>query len=510
MVINTDIATIIDSEAITLVNNPSFIRFIGLGDDNNVIPTFEITVNAPANTNDGFFTITEIATDTKHTFKGTQNKDLILGNTNIFYIHPTNNTITANNIAACILRDGWFKSSFNISTVNNKIIVVGKRKNPNFSFSISEVSNINLSYDNPDYIITNNNSLYNSTIELDVYGNDNKFITSVSKTYIDGSGLWFDINNTLNRMMVSYPNLLFNTNTLVDSGSTMLYNFKAKRTKNYETEYFYQSPVKYVIDGFVRTLEPNNIDEYIYLPDVDEKVNILTNNTNRYYNVGEDITANFIYKDVQLSDAFKIGCLIKYYENTKLVDEEIINVSDDKYNLVNSIYITADKINITEDTQYFDVVFIKIPTASPTDYYEISTSVRHIILDVCNANKGFLFLNKLGGWDIYYFNSDFSNEFKTNATTSFKTLQPEYTVSDSYQKVERKDVSETFIIKSMVTKEQAEWLKELSTSKYVYSITNDDNRYVIVNDFDLSVADKDLFEVTMKYQMADSYNTNIK
>ncbi|NDW09836.1 hypothetical protein [Dysgonomonas sp. 520] len=505
MVINTDIATIIDSNQITLVNNPSFIRFIGKNDDSSDIPTFEMSVNFI--NGDGYFVIQEANTEIKHTFKGTRNKNLILNNSDMFYVSE-NNSITANNIAACLLRDGWFKASFDISTEGNKIMMVGKMKNPNYSFSISEINNIGLSYNTPDYVITNNNSLYNSTIELDVYNADtNRFITTVTKSFIDGE-VWFDINNIMNRTMVSYPNLLFNTNRLVDSGSSISYNYKSKRTKDYEIEYFYTSGKKYVVDGFKRTLEENNLDEYIYNPLEDNKVNILTNNTNRYYNVGEDITANFIYNDYQLTDDFKIGCLIKYYENTRLVKEDIIAVADN-YHLVNSIYITADKIELTEDTQYFDVVFVKIPTASTTDYYEISTSVRYTILDVCNTTKGFLFLNKLGGWDCYYFNSDFSNEFKTDATTSFKTLQPEYKVSDSYQKVERKDVSETFIIKSMVTKDIAEWLKELSTSKYVYSI-DDENRYVIVNDFDLSVSDKDLFEVTMKYTLADSYNTNIK
>lgn len=75
--------------------------------------------------------------------------------------------------------------------------------------------------------------------------------------------------------------------------------------------------------------------------------------------------------------------------------------------------------------------------------------------------------------------------------------------------MERKEVDEMFVIKSMVNKETAEWLKELSTSKYVYSLFYN-NRYVIVQDFGLSIGDKDLFEVTMKYTYTDSYNTNIK
>lgn len=514
-IINTNIATITDSEDITLVNNPSFIIFKGLNSGNNTIVPFNITIKAYTPTEDlpaaANLLFTEINTLSKHTFQGTKNKNLIAGNSNFFYI-STNPTITANNLASCIRNDGWFRSNFDISTNSNVITLLARRKNPNVSFRIEKTTANNSFIDvaSTEYIITNNDTLFNSVVELDVYNSPtNRYITSASKTYVEND-VWFDVNNVLNRTIKSYPNLLFNHNIIVDSGSSVGYYYKSKRIKDYETEYINTSKNKYVVDGFTRTLEENNLDNYIYNPTVDEKIEILTNNLDRYYNVGEDVTANIIIKDnsdTQTSD-FRVGLLIKYYENNKLINENIIDTNDN-YNLINSIYISADKIIVNDRTKYFDIVFVKVPISSPDDYYEISSYIRYTVLDKCNTTKGFLFLNRLGGWDSYYFNADFSTEFKTDATRSFKTLQPNYKISDTYEKVERKDVDEVFVIKSMADKKTADWLKELSTSKYVYSL-DEDNRYVIVTDFDLSISDKDLFEVTMKYTFADTYNTNIK
>lgn len=505
--IETNIATITDSDEVTLVNNPSFIIFSGKGDTSAPIPTFELTVKSFTTSEElpaaAQLLFTESVSGTKHTFQGTTNKKLLAGNKNYFYLN-SNPVITCNNLVQTLLADSFFKSNFIFSVTNNKLTLTGKRKNPNFSFNLV-YNNTFCTVNTANYVITNTNSLYNSQVELDIYRND-EFITTVSKSYIDGD-VWFDINNILNRVMKSYPNCLFLPNNIIDSGSTMKYKYHSKRIKDYETEYINFSDYKYVVDGFVRTLEPNDINSYVYSPDADNEVEILTNNLNRIYNVGEDISANIIIKDSEI-DNFKIGLLLKYYENNRLVNENIVD-TDNGNNLINSIYVTADKILITDRTQFIDACFVRIPNESPDDYYEISSYIRYSILRECNDSYGFMFLNKLGGWDCYYFNSDFSTEFKTDATTSFKTIQPNYKVSDTYERVERKDVDETFVVKSMVNKETAEWLKELSTSKYVYSLF-DNNRYVIVQDFDLSIADKDLFEVTMKFVYADSYNTNIK
>lgn len=504
--IETNIATINDSDEVTLVNNPSFIIFSGKGESTAPIPTFTLTVNS---TPSGELPVaaqlifTETVSGTKHTIQGTTNKKLLAGNKNYFYLN-SNSTITCNNLVQALLADSFFKSNFIFSVVNNKVSLTGKRKNPNFSFSLSYNTTF-CTVNSANYVIANTNTLYNSQVELDIYRND-EFITTVSKSYIDGD-VWFDINNILNRVITSYPNCLFNPNKVVNSGSNMKYKYHSKRIKDYETEYINFSDYKYVVDGFKRTLEANNITDYIYSPDEDEEVEILTDNLNRIYNIGEDISANIIVKDSEITN-FKIGLLIKYYENNKLVNENIVDSSGGS-DLIKSIYVTADKILITDRTQFIDVAFIRIPNESPDDYYEVSSYIRYTILRECNDSYGFMFLNKLGGWDVYYFNSDFSTEFKTDTTTSFKTLQPDYKISDTYEKVERKDVNETFVIKSMVNKETAEWLKELSTSKYVYSLFGD-NRYIIVQDFDLSISDKDLFEVVMKYVFADTYNTNIK
>lgn len=506
-IIDTNIATIQDADEVTLVNNPSFIIFSGKGESTSPIPTFELTVKQFSSSQElpsaAQLVFTETASGTIHTFQGTTNKNLISGNKNYFYIN-TNPVITCNNLVQALLGNSFFKSNFIFSVTNNKVTLTGKRKNPNFSFSLIYNTSF-CSVNTANYVITNTNTLYNSQVELDIYRND-EFITTVSKSYIDGD-VWFDINNILNRVMKAYPNCLFLPNNIVDSGSTMKYKYHSKRIKDFNTEFINFSDNKYVVDGFFRTLEPNDINNYVYSPDADDEVDILTNKLNRIYNVGEDISANIIIKDSGINN-FKIGLLIKYYENNKLVNENIVD-TDNGNNLINSIYVTADKILVTDRTQFIDVAFVRIPNESPDDYYEISTYIRYTILRECNDSYGFMFLNKLGGWDCYYFNSDFSTDFKTDATTSFKTLQPNYKVSDTYEKVERKEVSETFVIKSMVDKETAEWLKELSTSKYVYSLF-DNNRYVIVEDFDLSISDKDLFEVTMKYVYADSYNTLIK
>ncbi|MDR2950705.1 MAG: hypothetical protein LBV71_16075 [Prevotella sp.] len=491
--------------AITYIT-PSVISS-GTEEVDNTIPTFTLTVNS-FTSNDALpaaALLTFVENNSKNSYKiqGTTDKSLIDGNKNYFYLN-SNPVITCNNLIQALLTVPFFKNNFILSVDGDEFSLVGKRNNPNFSFNVTYNPSF-CSINNTQYTINNSNVLYNSQIELDIYKN-NQYVTTVSKSYID-SDVWFDVNNILNRTMKSYPNCLFLPNNILDSGTTMKYNYNSKYIKNYDTQFINFSENKYVVDGFVRTLEPNDINSYIYSADEDVECNILTNKLDRIYNIGEDISANIIIEPND-DTSYTIGLLIKYYENNKLVNENIIDTDNGK-DLISSIYVTADKILITDRTQFIDVVWVKIPNESPDDFYEISSYIRYKILRECNDSYGFMFLNKLGGWDIYYFNSDFNTEFKTEVTTSFKTLQPNYKLSDTYEKVEFKETEETFAIKSMVNKETAEWLKELSTSKYVYSLF-DNNRYVIVQDFDLSISDKDLFEVTMKYTYSDTYNTILK
>ena len=134
----------------------------------------------------------------------------------------------------------------------------------------------------------------------------------------------------------------------------------------------------------------------------------------------------------------------------------------------------------------------------------------NVVPECLNRTNEFAFLNRLGGWDSFNFGGTWSTEFKTDVSTIYKTLLPDYKISSEIESVFKKEVEEQFVIQSdMVDYETVEWLRELAASKVVYEL--DTLRYVIVDDLTLKYNDdEDTYQVEMKYHFSDTFNGIIK
>ena len=132
-----------------------------------------------------------------------------------------------------------------------------------------------------------------------------------------------------------------------------------------------------------------------------------------------------------------------------------------------------------------------------------------ILPEVFNEVNDFVFLNQLGGWDTMNFGGGFSSEFKSASTTIYKTLQPDFTLQSEIESVAMKSVQEQKIVQtSPITKENVEWLRQMSASPTVYELST--KRYILIDDMSLKYNSTDeLYQVEMKYHYTDTFNTKI-
>ena len=108
--------------------------------------------------------------------------------------------------------------------------------------------------------------------------------------------------------------------------------------------------------------------------------------------------------------------------------------------------------------------------------------LKYFVIPEClNRTNEFAFLNRLGGWDSFNFGGTWSTEFKTDVSTIYKTLLPDYKISSEIESVFKKEIEEQFVIQSdMVDYKTVEWLRELAASKVVYELYS--LKYVIVEE----------------------------
>lgn len=342
---------------------------------------------------------------------------------------------------------------------------------------------------------------------------------TLTKTY-SYSPIWFNLNilETSN-----IPVDFLNATDWVNTGTINNFRIAAKRLISgkdyYDNSLFYYSPVLYTVTGSRRTLEGNDLADYVFdtgerLKNTEEimKVKPLTNQPTLFHVKGQTQYFNFILSDaehsINVSKEYQLGIVFRIYSQSgRFIADKYDHFKARKnFNEVNTVRLNLDKAIEGYDNAGKVEVYLAYRYTNEAPV-EVSKPLKFNILPEClHKVKDFAFLNRLGGWSSFNFPGTQQTEFKAEANTIFKTQIPHYSLSSEIESVYNKNTSEQFTVQTMpVTMEVCNWLKELSASRAVYELST--KRYVIVDEMNIKPNSKDeLFRVDMKYRYSDAYN----
>ena len=468
----------------------------------------------------------------EYRLSGTKDKTKVNGST--YFIDDEDASITVENIKSCLMREPHFRNNYHISIplmmdgydiVNGETIhIQAKSLGEAYIFQkITFDEDVFKLEGNYRYSRSNDSILRDSEsceIQLDVYKDNGLFpgegeydkwgtyITTLSKSYF-GKPLWFDLN-TLYSNQNKYSTDCLIKNGWCNAGTVSDFRFAAKRFDGVSNETFFLSNPLYVITGNIRALEPNDLSPYILdgsmIPYVN-KIRPFTNQPVLTHIKGQKQFFNFILsdKDKQKESEIELGIMYKLYTQSGSFIGKVIDPTSLKniktFDVVNTIGLQLDEmIDMYPKTGRIDVYLCSDGNIfSEPQTYMILPSHLYKLND-------FAFLNSLGGWSSFNFGGQQQTDFKTNATTIYKTHTPELKISDSIETVFGKNPTEHFIVQTMPIKANvADWLKELSSSVAVYELAT--QRYIIVDELNIKHNDKDdLFTLQMKYHYSDSHN----
>jgi hypothetical protein len=206
------------------------------------------------------------------------------------------------------------------------------------------------------------------------------------------------------------------------------------------------------------------------------------------------------------------------YENVN-VNNKWVSVGVGIYNLNNSTLSSGVQLVIDDDAGSYDVALYT------QDGDRTSEIITFEIDDTCNRYEGkhIKFLNRLGGFDTFFFSSN-ENVFvdvnnreqytKLAGTVSGSPVTWGYNLSDRGQKVIAVDSQERTILKSgALTDAEYVWLRELITSPEVYAIetyngTIYDRPIVITTSSyeEVYKRNKKMSQLTLEYKYAHKEN----
>ena len=539
---NTNIADVVENKKITLAHNPNFVIFKNKN-STKVPVAISLFVSTTYAGGDEYpeateFSIVENSTGIKHTFRGTNKKENL--NSNTFLLNSLQ-SITAENIRIAFMKDSWLKNNFEITipfSINgtnikngNTIYITSKGAGEQFTFTFEKLNSSFLTLSGNPSQSSNSDSIDGgkgkTEIELELYTDTNCFLgvkdlpteadfgtytTTLSKHYFQDE-LWFETNNLLSKK-VNYKTDFLTSSDWVDTGTYTDYRYIAKTFDGETRTPFYISNVLYVLNGYDYTLNENDLTDYVYDTLYPTVVQPFTNAPDKNYVIGQTEYFNFILSDMQhninISPEFNFGLTYKYYtpsgDYITTVNKQ--NKNRKKMYVVNTIQLNPDIETIEKN---FNKTVGSFTVALNKDNTPISKELKYNVVPEClNRTNEFAFLNRLGGWDSFNFGGTWSTEFKTDASTVYKTLLPDYKISSEIESVFKKEIEEQFSIKSdIVDYNTVEWLRELAASKVVYELYS--LKYVIVADLNLKYNDDDdNYQVEMKYHYSDNFNSVIK
>lgn len=469
-------------------------------------------------------------------------------------------SIMAENLKSCIMNHIYFSSNFDvyiteekdeINEVSHTINIVPKAFGDEFNLSLNN-SEI---HDYISVIIKQDKdkaAAYNTPCEinLDIYTGTGllqgdadvkpgsklgEYVTTFSKNY-NGEALWFDINQ-VPRNNATYSDDFLRTDGWCDAGTVTDLRIAARRYQQGNNQTFYISDPLFMLKGYARTLEDSDLSDYVYNPKQRDVIKLLTNQPELMIVKGQAQYINFILAKNHLaeSDVDTISVVATMYSQSKRpINEEIINeVKISDLSIVNTLRLDTDLLlNKNENVGYME--FFLRHSEKQISYPLCFKVMPEYLAEV----RDFAFLNRLGGWSAFSFGAKYENEFKTSPEVMYATLTPEHSLSTSIETVYRKDVSEQFVVQTNpVTREVADWLKEMSASPAIYEldkkagdklfrVADPENevlseaereyykkriaRYIIADELVIKHNTTDeLYRVEMKYHYSDSYNAQL-
>ncbi|MDH6311153.1 hypothetical protein M2451_004044 [Dysgonomonas sp. PFB1-18] len=528
--ITKNIANITEPVKVSLAGNPNFVEFGSTttvnNKDSNLID-FSIAISDIGINNSLELRLVEKGNSQEHKFTGSRDKAEL--NNKTFYIHHSDTTITVENIKACMLQDTFLRSNFDISippVSNDASLQNGKTiritaKGYGSLYCFKEVSGtspfVKVS-DNYKDSVSGDSIMEdgeNCEIQLEIYKEaDNNsseygaYITTLSKSYY-GKPLWFNLNSMWSNQN-SYSDDFLLAEGWCSPGTMTGFHFVAKRYNGINNETFYYSDVLHVLTGYDRNLEKNDLADYTYDATEGNRIKPLTRQPVLTHIKGQKQYFNFILSDNGRNNNSPnpaLGIMYRVYTQAnaflgwKVTNEQPLASFHD----VNCI--CAD----------IDSVIAQYPTAGKVELYLccngsiMSEPQTYRILPHClHSVNDFAFLNSLGGWSSFNFGGTEQTDFKADTTTIYRTQTPEFTTSSRIESVFDKEVSEQFIVQTNpITRETADWLKELCSSVAVYELST--SRYIIVDELNIKHNSKDdLFSLQMKYHYTDSFNAKMK
>lgn len=537
---------------VSLSSNNNFIEFESLP-HTDVYTDISIVVNKPDNVIDYdinylTFSIIEKKTGVPHTFSATTDISSVTGN--IFYIgslilSPIPGYSdwavedSAESLRSAFLRNTFLSSNFDISLPpilnpdgslgrGRTIKIKSKGAGIGYSFEIQKSAD-------PDFFFTYTGELdskskdtisggLNTNIAIEVYKDTGVFLgvddipddantgtlaATLDKSYYN-KPIWFNVNIIKPEYYIdlSYSGNWFNPRTVSDS------RFSARRiisdTDRYVNTLFYYSNVLYILNGYNRNLEINDLADYVYNASEGNIVKPLTNSPALTHITGQKQYFNFILADPDRnndlgSNEYNLGITYRLYTQSGIFLKEVQAHSMNRklFNIVNAISLDIDEAVKDTNTGIVEVYLNK-------SGYQISEPMKFHILPACLYKVfDFAFLNSLGGWSSFNFPGTGTTDFKAETNTMFKTQTPDYTISSEIESVFNKETEEQFTVQTMpVNKAICDWLKELSSSVAVYELST--KRYIIIDELNINPNTKDdLFILEMKYRYSDRYNSLI-
>lgn len=235
-----------------------------------------------------------------------------------------------------------------------------------------------------------------------------------------------------------------------------------------------------------------------------QKVNFLTNNFHRYYNYGEICGLSMLVSD----DMNNITLTKNYYTlGGKFLGTDTNLLYTETNNLRKDFYFTLDLEGIETRTNKqvgYVEVFATVASASATN------TIRYDIVPKCNENHEIFFVNELGGIDSFNFlgESKYSTKIK-NLTTYLKNPTRKFEETKELEIIGgKKNDVENVLTTTIIGKDTAKWLNELSKSKYPFLyLGSSGSRFerIVITDMDISLSDREnTFEIEMTYKNGDN------
>lgn len=518
----------------SLAGNPNFVQFVSREENDSESGRIElkITVRKPDVTAQGSkIEIEELLSGANHVLEGTKDRKDV-DNTTFFLTDDV--ATVAENIRACLMKNAFFRSNFEItipavkaqgvvkqgSTIHLRAKGIGSSycfrfKNNNHTQSgFLLVAGDSTENRSKDSIMADADSC---EIELDVYDNtglfpgqeDNlslgSYITSLSKSYYE-LPLWFDIN-AIAADRKGFSSEFLDSESWCNAGTALDYRFVAKRFDGVNREMFYMSDVCYVVNGYNRILEDNDLSAYVYDVSKGHIIRPLTKQLETTHIEGQKQYLNFILSNPNKNSTEpqkdKIAVLYKVYSQSgNYISDVVMNEVDaNTLSIVNTLPLELDKV-IEEHRGAGLIKVFLLHNGKPVSEVLVFRLLPSCLYEV----NDFAFLNSLGGWSSFNFGGVCQTEFKSAKNTIFKTRVPQHNKSSDIESVVRKDIEEQFVVETMpVDAATADWLKEISASLAVYELSS--KRYVVVDELNVKFNNKDdLFTLQMKYHYSDSYN----